>query len=248
MKNSLALILTLGLIAAVVPVQASNHTPAALKATLAKVATAELPAEAAAMVARAPVADRGALAVDVTKCAVKLRPTVAAAIVGAVAGKSPETAPAVAAAAAGVQPSQARLITQAAVAAVPAKSGEIVAAVCKAVPSAYREVALGAAAGNPSASREILAGVASALPKYSNVIDRALAGTTEAVSVPGVLAQLSSSNPEAAIPVVASATPGLTAVRGPAISAPYIPLSGTPTNVPPGGGDVPPGGRDYAAP
>jgi len=219
----------------------------ALKETLSKVPAAEMPAKAADIVAQAEAGSRDAIAVDVVKASLKKNPTMATAVVGAICRTSPETAPTVAATAAGIQPKQAKLIAQAAAAAAPAKAGEIVKAVCKVVPAAYREIVLAVAEVAPKAAKEILAGLSEALPALKGPIDEAIAfykGQTLAVA-PVIDRIAPSAAPLASVgPKVAAPAP----LRGPTIGGPYVPYSGTATNVPPNGGNVPPGGRNYAAP
>ena len=167
-------------------------------------------------------------------------------VVGAICRTSPETAPTVAATAAGLQPKQIKLIAQAAAAAAPAQAGEIVKAVCKVAPAAYREVALAVAEVAPKAAKEILAGLSEALPVLKEPIAEAVASSKGQLAVAPVIDRIAPS----ATPL-ASVTPALTApapLRGPTIGGPYVPYSGTATNVPPSGGNVPPGGRSYAAP
>ncbi len=240
----LALVLALG---CGVTVAKDEAGVIALKETLSKVPAAEMPARAADIVAQAEASSRDAIAVDVVKASLKKNPTMATAVVGAICRTSPETAPTVAATAAGLHPKQVKLIVQAATAAAPAKAGEIVRAVCKVVPTAYREVALAVAQVAPKAAKEILAGLSEALPALKEPIAEAVASYKgQPLAVAPVLDRIAPS----ATPL-ASVTPALTApapLRGPTIGGPYVPYSGTATNVPPNGGNVPPGGRDYAAP
>jgi hypothetical protein len=71
---------------------------------------------------------------------------------------------------------------------------------------------------------------------------------------PASLTSLPASTAAPAVPTVPAllTTPSLQGApiaRGPAIGPPYQPLTSTPTNVTPGtSGEVPPGGRNYAAP
>jgi hypothetical protein len=215
-----------------------------LKETLSKVPAAEVPAKAADIVAQAEAGSRAAIAVDVVKASLKMNPTMATAIVGAICRTSPETAPTVAATAAGIQPRQVKLIAQAAAAAAPAKAGEIVKAVCKEAPAAYREVALAVAQVAPKAAKEILAGLSEAVPALKEPIAEAVASYKgQPLAVAPVIDRIAPSGAPGAPPKAA-----LTPLRGPTIGGPYVPYSGTATNVPPNGGNVPPGGRNYAAP
>ena len=219
----------------------------ALKETLSKVPAAEVPAKAADIVAQAEAGSRDAVAVDVVKACLKKNPTMATAVVGAICRTSPETAPTVAATAAGLQPKQAKLIAQAAAAAAPAKAGEIVKAVCKVAPADYREIALAVAQMAPKAAKEILAGLSEALPSLKEPIAEAVSFYKgQPLAVAPVIDRISP-----AATSLASAPSKATApmpLRGPTIGGPYVPYSGTATNVPPNGGNVPPGGRNYAAP
>lgn len=208
---------------------------------LAKAPIAEVPAKAAELVAKANTAERDTVTSDVVKWAIKSHPSIAPAVVGAIARKSPEAAPVAAAKAASLQPKQAKLIAQAAVSAAPSQAGQIVEAVCKVAPTAFREVAVAASGVAPSANREILLGVGAALPNLQSKIDTAIAGSVN--GTPSVTAALDSTTGS---PVVTSGNPA-PVYRGPTIGGPYVPLSGTATNAPPGN-NVPPGGRDYAAP
>lgn len=220
----------------------------AIKAAFSKMPAAEVPAKAAAIVLQAQVSERDAVAVDVVKVALKKNPTMATAVVSAICRNSPETAPTAAATAAGIQPKQVKLIAQAAAAAAPSKAGEIVKAVCKVAPNAYREVALAVAQVAPKAAKEILAGLSEALPALKGPIDQAMASYNgQPLSVAPVLDRIAPSDASFS---QLSATPSVTPppLRGPTIGGPYVPYSGTATNVPPNGGNVPPGGRNYAAP
>jgi len=246
MKNvSGVIVLALG-VALWMPFQASagdKISIATFKQQFKAVPAAELPAKAADAVANADPKTREATTVAVVKAAVGLNPASAPAIVGAIARSTPEMAAVAARAAASLEPKQASTIARAAAAAAPEMAGKIVEAVCREVPSAYRSVAVAVAEVCPKANKEILQGVAAALPALSQPITRAMGNAgTLGPKVPTVLDQAAHSanlNSPVTMPVV---------LRGPTVKPPYIPLTGTPTNAPPGGGEVPPGGRDYASP
>ena len=171
-----------------------------------------------------------------------------------------------AAVAATEQPKQAAAIAKAAAAAAPSKAGKIVTAVCRAVPNDYRNVAVAVAQVAPTATKDILKAVGTALPELKPGLDQALAGRGgNTVSVAASLDQAAAvvrssaasatagpaTDPVVAPLAIASRLPNTPAplARGPAVGPPYIPLSTTPTNVSPGtSGEVPTGGRDYAAP
>ena len=225
---------------------------------LTAVPAAELPSKAADLVSHAKTRDRQATTVNVVKAAVGINPAGAPAIVGAIARAVPGMASVAAGAAAIEQPKQASAIAKAAAAGAPSQAGAIVKAVCRAVPNDYRNIALAVSQAVPGASKEIVKAVESALPDLKPSIDTVLAGYGGNVgSVAMTLDQAAQVKPALQ---AASSTPTLTApaspsvlgggmARGPAVGPPYIPLSGTPTNVTTGtSGEVPPGGRNYAAP
>ena len=229
-----------------------NDTPKAnsFNQVLAAVPAAELPAKAADLILHSRSRERQAATVNVVKSAVTMNPAAAPAIVGAIARAVPDMASVAAAAAAAEQPKQAAAIAKAAAAAAPSKVGKIVAAVCRAVPNEYRNIATAVAQAVPSAGKEIVSAVAAALPGMKPAIESTVAGYGGNVaSVPDTLDQAAKVSPAsvsgAAIPPLGSAS----MARGPGFGPPYHPLTTTPTNVTPGGsGNVPPGGRNYAAP
>lgn len=218
------------------------------KETLAVVPAAELPAKSADLVLQAKARARQTVTVNVVKAAVSINPAAAPAIVGAIARTVPEMASVAAGTAAAEQPKQASAIAKAAAAAAPSKAGEIVMAVCRAVPSAYQEIAAAVSEALPDASKEIVSGVGSGVPHLKRPIEKAMAGYSG--NVPSVTVTLSQaekiSQAQRSFPTVLGASP---MTRGPASGPPYIPISQTPTNVTSGtSGQVPPGGRNYAAP
>ena len=211
----------------------------------------EMPAKAAQIVLEAKASERKETTINVVKAAAGFNPASLPATVGAIARAVPEMAAEAAAVAADAQPRLAVAIARAAAGGAPAKAGRIAAAVCKTVPNQYRAVAVAVAEVVPGSGKEVLLGVGEAIPELKSSIEGALAGYS------GTPASLGTSLDQAhfaAIPrksdssgTLALSTPLL--VRGPAIGPPYIPLSGTPTNVTPGtGGEVPTGGRNYASP
>jgi hypothetical protein len=236
---SLAILLAWG-----VGLAGAQPKPESTRTVFENVPAAEVPAKAAAIVSLAKTVDRDVTAARMVKLAVKAHPTTIVATVGAIAAKCPESAPTTAATAAGLQPKQVLNIAHAAAKAAPAQAGAIVKAVCKVVPSASREVALMVGNTVPSATQDIIAALAEARPDFKSRLDVAIASYQG--NLPSVAAVLDRAGPlNPASPTLAMTSPGS---RGPTIGAPYIPLTATPTNVPPGGGVVPPGGRDYAAP
>jgi hypothetical protein len=223
---------------------------------LAAVPAAELPAKAADLVLHSRSRDRQATTMSVVKSAVGMNPAAAPAIVGAIARAVPDMAPVTAAAAAAEQPKQASAIAKAAAAAAPSKAGKIVAAVCRAVPNQYRNVAVAVSQVVPGAGKEIVKAVATALPVLAPGIESTLAGYGgNVVSVADTLGQAANAFPnslpsENPAPTITTPPPaGIPMARGPAVGPPYQPITSTPVNVTPGGsGQVPPGGRNYAAP
>ena len=211
-----------------------------------KVPAAEVPAQAADLVALAKTADRDSTAAEAVKMAFRAHPTTILATVGAISAKCSEAAPVTAATAASLLPRQARYIAHAATKAAPAKAGAIVKAVCKVVPGSYREVAVVVGADAPRATLEIITGLSEALPSLKPRLDAVVASYAggNLPSIGMVLDASAGQGTTAGLTPVASPTVS----RGPTVGAPYLPISGTPTNVPSGGGVVPPGGRDYAAP
>jgi hypothetical protein len=245
------------------------------KEALTSAPAAELPATAAELVLHAKSRDRAVTTIEVVKTAVRINPAAAPAIVGAIARSVPDMASIAAGAAAAEQPRQAAAIAKAAAAAAPSKARKVVTAVCLAVPNEYRNIAVAVAEAVPTASKEIVKGVEAALPDMQLSIEQTLAAyrgnvptvadtldqaarlsqsrTTPAAALPtpagNAAATTSSGLPGTRTRSTPAATASTTPVRGPAVGPPYIPLSNTPTNVTPGSsGQVPEGGRNYAAP
>jgi hypothetical protein len=205
-----------------------------------KVAAAELPAQAADAIAKADAKQHEATTEAVVTAAVGLNPASTPAIVGAIARVNPDMAALAARIAARLQPKQAGAIARSAAAAAPEQAGKIVELVCREVPGAYREIASVAAQVAPKANNQILDGVAAAIPVLRSSIAQAQTIAGANGSVDAVL--------NAATQVSATGGTTTSIARGPTIGGPYVPITTTPTNAPPGGGTVPPGGRDYARP
>jgi hypothetical protein len=228
--------------------------------TLSAAPAAELPAKAADLILQTKTRSRPNATINVVRSAVGLNPAAAPAIVGAIAKAVPDMAALAAGTAAAEQPKQASAIAKAAAAAAPSKAGPIVLAVCRAVPNDYRDIAVAVSQAVPGASKEIVNAVGTAMPDLKPAIAKALAGYGGNVpTVPDTLSQaaiISQSQPTAANGLTASdqtgaaKTPPATPMfRGPAVGPPYVPLTGTATNVTTGtSGEVPPGGRNYAKP
>jgi len=230
----------------------------AFNEVLAAVPSAELPAKAADLVSHARSHDWYTTTVSVVKSAVGINPVAAPAIVGAIARAVPNMASVAAGTAAELQPKQAAAIAKAAAAAAPSKVGKIVTAVCRAVPNEYRNIAAAVAQAVPGTEREIVRAVAAALPGLKPAIDNTLAGYGGSVvsvtdtldrAAKASLGSLTSVPTALTVPTLLVSAPPLGTTRGPASGPPYHPLTATPTNVTPGtSGQVPTGGRDYAAP
>jgi hypothetical protein len=231
-----------------------------LNEVLAAVPAAELPAKAADVILHARSRERQATTVNVVKSAVGINPAAAPAIVGAISRAVPDMASVAASTAAGLQPKQAAAVAKAAAAAAPAKADKIVTAVCRAVPNEYRNIAAAVAQVVPGAGKEIVNAVAAALPGLKPAIDSTLAAYGgNVVSVADTLdratkVSLGSLTSVSVVPTVPSmsgnpSAQGVSMARGPAVGPPYHPLTRTPTNVTPAtSGEVPEGGRNYAAP
>jgi len=220
-------------------------TDSPYKSILSQVPAAELPAKSAGLVKEAKARDREAVTRDVVKSAVEINPAAAPLIISAIAQTVPDMAAVAAGVAAAQQPKQAAAIARAAAAVAPAQASKIVIAVCRAVPNDYRNIAVAVAQGVPGSGQEVLKAVATVRPDLQPGIDRVLVSYGNYLpSVGAVLdANLSVGNQSSGNGLPTSLA------RGPAIGPPFIPLSGTPTNVTPAtSGNVPPGGRDYAKP
>ena len=274
MKKTVSLALSVAFLVA--PISFAKDAPKANPFTevLATVPAAEMPAKAAEVVQHAKSRERAATTADVVRAALGINPAAAPAVVGAIASSVPSMASVAAGVAAAEQPKQAAAIAKAAAAAAPSQARKIVLAVCRANPNAYREIAIAVSQAVPSANKDILNAVAAAIPGLNPYLEQTLVGYGGNVpSVPTVLdqtvklaqtapvpgaasaASMSASRPAVAAgqPAVSSAlatpAPAAPFARGPAVGPPYIPLTTTPTNVTSGSsGQVPTGGRNYAAP
>jgi hypothetical protein len=209
---------------------------------------AELPAKAADLVKSARISDRVLMTAEVVEAALAVNPNTGPAIVAAIAKAVPDMAAIAAGKAAELQPGRAAEIARAAAAAAPSKASKIVAEVCRAAPPAYRTVAIALAQLAPAESIEILREVASVFPELKTGIDRALAAS--GTSAPSVASVLDSAKTAAAnSPLPFASTGSGFPLRGPAVAPPYLPGSGTSSNVTLStSGTVPPGGRNYASP
>ena len=271
MKNVTNLVLSVAFLVATHSFAKDAPKANSFSETLTAVKAAELPAKAAELVLNAKSRDRGATTVEVIQAAVGINPAAAPALVGAIARSVPDMASIAAGAAAAEQPKQAAAIAKAAAAAAPSRARRIVIAVCRAVPNEYRNIGIAVAEAVPGSNKDILNAIASALPDLRLSISQALVASpgnvlsvadtldqaarlartrTASSAASGTLASTAVSGAPAAAsaPASGSAAPA-PLPRGPSVGPPYIPLTTTPTNVTPGGsGEVPAGGRDYAAP
>jgi len=211
---------------------------------------AELPAKAADLVSQAKAADREATTVNVVKAALAINPAAAPAVVGAIAQTVPEMASVAAGTAAAAQPRRASAIAKAAAAGAPSQAASVVKAVCRVVPKDYRNVALAVSEAVPGANKDIVLAVEAALPDLKPSLDRALAGYGgNYAPLSDILSQVAPSSTPVAQPHATTVMAGSRLSRGPAIGPPYVNPPATITNVTTGtSGEVPPGGRNYAAP
>jgi hypothetical protein len=221
----------------------------------------ELPAKAAALVAKASAADKQDVAATVVKVAVGVNPAAAAAIVSAVSRESPAAAPVAAVNATTLQRKQVGQIAKAAAAAAPAEAAKIVAALIKEFPQDYGVIAVAADEGAPLAGRDILAVVADCVPALQSSIRGAttnFAANVGNVPVQAILSQsynqaltsgaaistqipptlLSQSHSPSVI--AAGAATGSTATRftaarplgPPVVGNPFLPIVGPPFGTP----------------
>lgn len=138
----------------------------------------------------------------------------------------------------------------------PAIASAIVGTVCTKCPEVAAAVTKAAIAVQPKQAEVIAKAAAAAAPKHTAEITAALLALSKTTpSLQPSLAPVISSLQGGTAVQVASATvtdpttttpPTGSRLRGPVVSGPYVPLSGTPTNSPPGT-PVPPTG-DYARP
>jgi len=147
----------------------------ALSASADAITAIEVPAQAAHQVAEAQSNLRADVTKSVVTKAVVKNPTIAGAIVSAIAKENPEVA-AVAAVAAAIQDSkQIAVITKAAVAAAPSQAVAIVSAMCKQFPAKSDLISAAAVEGAPEAKVNILTAAASALPSPAVVSGSSIA-------------------------------------------------------------------------
>jgi hypothetical protein len=219
-------------------------------AILSEATAAELPAKSADLVSKADAKQRQRATVDVVSAAVSLNPAAAPAIIGSIAQASPDMAAIAAATAVGLVPDQAAIIAHAAAAAAPTKAGKIVEAICRLLPKDYQQIADAVAEVVPGAGKEILTAISAAIPTMKASLNQVLAGYNGNVpSVSSVLDQVKSSALVATTTSLTYSPLGSPLLAPPTVGPPYVPSPTGHTNLNPGsGGQVPTGGRNYAAP
>ena len=218
-------------------------------AALSTTAAAELPAKSAELVSQADAKQQRQTTIDVVRASVPLNPAAAPAIVGSISKSSPNMASVAAATAVSLVPDQATVIAHVAAAAAPTKAGQIVEAICRVLPQDYQKIAEAVAAVVPGAGREILTAVSAAIPALKDSINQVLASDKGNMpSVSSVLDQVKS-NIQLASAAPISTTYNSPSLAPPTAGPPFVPLAPNNQNIDPGsGGQVPPGGRNYASP
>jgi hypothetical protein len=118
------------------------------------------------------------------------------------------------------------------------------------LPSACQKVGDAVAEVVPSAGKDILTAISTAIPALKDPIAQIVAVSQGNVSsVSSVLEQISSQIPAATLPTLAQSTAGAPMLAPVTVGPPFVPVPASHNNIDPGsGGDVPPGGRNYAAP
>jgi hypothetical protein len=245
MKNKMMRLLSAAMIIVGFAVSAVAKDAAraeAFKQTLTGVPALELPAKAAQLVTDAKAKDKEAVTAEVVTAAVKINPAAAPLVVGAISKAAPKMASIAAVTAATLEPKLTLAIAKAAAAAAPASAEKIVHALCKAMPAQYANIAVAVSQAAPASGNEILKGLASAIPSLQPAIDRAKASAGSDASIPKLINEVVKAADETPTTQFAQRPP-------PVIGPPFTSYGGTPGEVTPGdSGQVPPGGRNYAAP
>ena len=211
------------------------------KSALVDVATLDMPAKAASLIAAAPVKDQLATTIDVVKAAVALNPAAAPLIVGAIAKLTPSMAATAAATAAELQPKQAAWIAKAAASAAPDNAPEIAAAICAKLPALHASIISAVAKAVPSAKNAILAAVVQVLPNSTTV------GAMHSSSLmpPSTAPAGAPAGALAAAPTATYQAPP----ANPIVTPPYVPAPVTRTEINPSDTTVEaPGSGNYATP
>jgi hypothetical protein len=184
----------------------------------------------------------------VVRAAGKVSPAVVPAVVAAIAKTTPEAASLAAGQAALDQPAQACVIARAAAESAPAEFRAIVLAVGRAVPNRHRDVVLSVEQAVPGSNKqnvEALVAAAQELRGTNSASVRTNASLSGALDNPG---SLPPPRPELIRHGVRAAYRDPLA-RGHALGPPFVPLSGTVTNISQStSGTVGPGRRNYAKP
>jgi hypothetical protein len=145
--------------------------------TLQQVRLAELPAQAATIVARAPADARPETARDVVLAAAEINAASVIPVVGAIAKSNPASASMAAAAGAARQPEMARFIARSAAIAASDHVTEIIEAVCREVPQNAHETVLAVTRAVPDSDRAAIEGLRQASPGWVPFLDEATVDT-----------------------------------------------------------------------
>lgn len=200
----------------------------------------------AASVAMAKDGSDSTIKSELNKVAVAEMPAKAASLVSEA---KPESREAKAAAVVRMAVKSKPAVTLAVVGAISRQSPEVsptvAATAAELQPKQARQIAQAAAAAAPAKATEIVKAVGKVLPKSHREVAQAVIEIVPKASQE-ILATVPTTSPDA----TGAPDTGVLANnnRPPTIGPPFVPLSTTPTNVPPGGGQVPTGGRDYARP
>jgi hypothetical protein len=177
--------------------------PKSITPLLKSIPFAELPRQAAEMVAQAGSNNMRQTTFDVVKAAVCLNPAAAPAIVGCIAKSTPSMAATAAATAVTVAPELAVFIARAAAGEAPAEAGAIVEALCRRLPRQYLEIAEAVAQFAPHSESAILEGIRTAIPSLNVPLDQALAsGGGKAQPLTTVLLNSTSLSSSLPLPVI----------------------------------------------
>jgi hypothetical protein len=226
-------------------------TSAALQKSFAQISRVELPAKAAYLVQSAKLGERSELTRRVVLAAARVSVAVVPAVVGAISKTTPEMAALAAGEAAREQPAQAWAIARAAAAEAPGQTRAIELAVCSALPGDSGKVAprVEHAVPNPGtqfreAPAKRVAGMRNA--SLTNTEPFWALSFKSTVPAPGIGPTFREPELIGRGVRTASRDP---VPRGPVTGPPFVPWSGTITNVTPSTSrTVPSGGRNYARP
>lgn len=238
MKYTMSLAVAVALAAAVNASATDSAASSPFLGVLTTATSAELPAKAASLVAKADAKEMKQTTIAVVKAAVGLNPAAAPVIVGSIAQSSPAMAATAAATAVTLVPNQAAVIARAAAAAAPTKAGAIVEALCRVLPTQYQSIANAVAEVVPGAGKEILTAIAMAVPALKDAVNQTLVSYDGKVSsVNTMVAQIAQTDTTA---------PSLP--QGPTVGTPVVQLPAPVLLTPSSGNPVPTGGHNYATP